>query len=650
MIQSLFDDDNAEDDTDSHAQGSEDRDETANDEASDTSEDEASESSRLVQTKYLERKSKSFVEMLRAEAHVPRERETRANRASRRDAISTARARNRTMFESSAEGEEEEAEGEEEDEEGEDDEGRGSGDAKQVEPQYAAALTKCDMYSYEENEDGSEITVIGAKKHTVHKTDWRCDCDFALTMLLPCRHAIAARKHLNVPGFVIPLRRIDERWTSAVVATPTVASFVYNDYSCMDLGDVANEEKDIDNVAKGDEAVHDVGNNHEAVHDAGNDVGSAGVTTEMSQSLSQPHNSDFEDASVRLQVKLNPRARKTGRPPIAKSQTVSRAKRERLHFNQSESARRELGEVTLFDLAKSLDEEKPSVADTLKRLEKIPTKFMQNDIDDAIFVGSQSTQGSQLSQLSQVERDAPVEVVKILDAGMFNRQQVQTMMHLLNLRAMCEDDTTFIKWLVDVVCPSVPLRMQEGLAYMHWRHAGMPDAKPGSEEADKNKKPKAKKDPQQRLVPTLANRIATLAASGGTSVLLLPINFGNPHWCGMIVDVPQKRVSYYDSLNSNMYKSACDDLAQVIVKDALPDFSVVSINSHIQFDGFSCGFYVGMKFWSYVDHTIPKDLTQHSINARHFELLNFILTGEKPIQEQAIALLPPSRAVLNVPA
>ncbi|KAJ0404058.1 hypothetical protein P43SY_004313 [Pythium insidiosum] len=58
MIQSLFDDDNAEDDTDSHAEGSEDRDETANDEASDTSEDEASESSRLVQTKYLERKSK----------------------------------------------------------------------------------------------------------------------------------------------------------------------------------------------------------------------------------------------------------------------------------------------------------------------------------------------------------------------------------------------------------------------------------------------------------------------------------------------------------------------------------------------------------------------------------------------------------------
>ncbi|KAJ0391542.1 hypothetical protein P43SY_011321 [Pythium insidiosum] len=229
--------------------------------------------------------------------------------------------------------------------------------------------------------------------------------------------------------------------------------------------------------------------------------------------------SDFEDASVRLQVKLNPRARKTGRPPIAKSQTVSRAKRERLHFNQSESARRELGEVTLFDLAKSLDEEKPSVVDTLKRLEKIPTKFMQ-----------------------------------------------------------CE-----------------------------------------------NKKAKFLLEPKPVL--------------NMDAFYLLPKKLA-----------AQKRVSYYDSLNANMYKNACDDLAQVIVKDALPDFSVVSINSHIQFDGFSCGFYVGMKIWSYVDHTIPKDLTQHSINARHFELLNFILTGEKPIQKQAIARLPPSHAVLNVAA
>ncbi|KAJ0404057.1 hypothetical protein P43SY_004312 [Pythium insidiosum] len=127
------------------------------------------------------------------------------------------------MFESSAEEEEEEVDGEEEDEddeaeEGEDDEERGSGDAKHVEPQYAAALTKCDMHSYEQDEDDSEITVIGAKKHTVLKTDWRA---------------------------------------------------------------------------------HDAGNNHEAVHDAGNDVGSAGVTTEMSQSLSQPHRTNMAEYKMK---------------------------------------------------------------------------------------------------------------------------------------------------------------------------------------------------------------------------------------------------------------------------------------------------------------------------------------------------------------
>ncbi|KAJ0391030.1 hypothetical protein ATCC90586_011816 [Pythium insidiosum] len=245
------------------------------------------------------------------------------------------------------------------------------------------------------------------------------------------------------------------------------------------------------------------------------------------------------------------------------------------------------------------------------------------------------------------------------------------MMHLFNLREACEQGEVFVKWLRQVVLPVVPPTMQDevhtiatmiaeaypskridGLnstdyvmsmlyrfkppsefndgiiravcerleqVYPGVRHAGVPDAKP-----------KTKKQTKQRIGAPLVDRIKSLVDTPGTAILLLPVNFGNVHWCGMIVDVEKKRLCYYDSLSSAQYKAALDDLAHLIVKDATPDYAVVALNAPVQFDGFSCGFFVCMKMWNYVDSSMSQDMTVNAINTRRFELLRFILTSKKP--------------------
>lgn len=85
--------------------------------------------------------------------------------------------------------------------------------AQQIELQYALGLEKASMYNFKKNAtDSSVITVCGRnKEHTLRTDDWICDCEFAASMGLPCRHAIAYRRHTKVIGPVISWNRIDEK-------------------------------------------------------------------------------------------------------------------------------------------------------------------------------------------------------------------------------------------------------------------------------------------------------------------------------------------------------------------------------------------------------------------------------------------------------
>jgi hypothetical protein len=85
--------------------------------------------------------------------------------------------------------------------------------AGKVADEYAFALDRLDTYAFvRDDEDDHIVRVEGGKKPYVFRDDdWRCDCEFAVAMKLPCRHVIAFRKSASVAGPVIPWMSIDER-------------------------------------------------------------------------------------------------------------------------------------------------------------------------------------------------------------------------------------------------------------------------------------------------------------------------------------------------------------------------------------------------------------------------------------------------------
>ena len=83
----------------------------------------------------------------------------------------------------------------------------GSWVANTVEPGYIASLKK----TYVFRESGSQCVVSGRSEHSVDTTTWTCDCRFASTLKLPCRHVCFVRRTRgNSP--VIPLPYLHQRW------------------------------------------------------------------------------------------------------------------------------------------------------------------------------------------------------------------------------------------------------------------------------------------------------------------------------------------------------------------------------------------------------------------------------------------------------
>ncbi|OWZ15900.1 hypothetical protein PHMEG_00010385 [Phytophthora megakarya] len=76
--------------------------------------------------------------------------------------------------------------------------------AGQIEQQYARGLENA--YTFSKSEDNERCVMVTSRSqvHLLNLEDWKCDCDFALSMLLPCRHAIAYRK---TAGFAGPITK-----------------------------------------------------------------------------------------------------------------------------------------------------------------------------------------------------------------------------------------------------------------------------------------------------------------------------------------------------------------------------------------------------------------------------------------------------------
>ncbi|KAE9129248.1 hypothetical protein PF007_g4960 [Phytophthora fragariae] len=100
--------------------------------------------------------------------------------------------------------------------------------AEQIEPQYAAAMSKAEAYAYESTPDDPDVMLVhgGSIIHRLSTKDWLATVSF-LDPCGSCRHAIAYRRHTDVAGPVIPWSCIDERWTIPVSNLQSVRQVQY---------------------------------------------------------------------------------------------------------------------------------------------------------------------------------------------------------------------------------------------------------------------------------------------------------------------------------------------------------------------------------------------------------------------------------------
>ncbi|KAI9993250.1 hypothetical protein PInf_015328 [Phytophthora infestans] len=198
---------------------------------------------------------------------------------------------------------------------------------------------------------------------------------------------------------------------------------------------------------------------------------------------------------------------------------------------------------------------------------------------------------------THVEKDngqnPEIECVYIAGIGTFSREQIEAMAYLANVKRSCED----------------------GMA------TGTGVRIVGVEAASASKKKKSMSEKMKTKVQELLTE---------ADVLLIPVNFGNMHWCAMIVDGKQNNVLYYDSMSLKTYKDVLDRMSWDLATTLSDDFKVVSVNGPIQTDGYSCGFYVMLRFWRYVDKSVSLDVTPIGLTLLRFRILHFVLHGSKP--------------------
>lgn len=84
--------------------------------------------------------------------------------------------------------------------------------ASAVATQYDFAVLRENASKYAFADNGSSVTVRrDGREYLIIKESWKCDCEFALTIQLPCWHTMMYRQHIGSP-FVIPYSDISTRY------------------------------------------------------------------------------------------------------------------------------------------------------------------------------------------------------------------------------------------------------------------------------------------------------------------------------------------------------------------------------------------------------------------------------------------------------
>eukprot|EP00644_Phytophthora_capsici_P016904 jgi/Phyca11/125659/e_gw1.59.28.1 len=247
--------------------------------------------------------------------------------------------------------------------------------ARQIERQYAKGLEKASRYNFEKDaNDSSVVKVQGLfKEHTLHIDDWRCTCEFAASMSLPCRHAIAFRKHSNA-----------KRYREAVRATHLIASEMADiedeaEFETM-LQFVLNQwrnvrQKKIAEEKSGDESY---GSTH--INEL-QEVDDEDVKIEFGISSSEDE-SNHSESPKNVSIKLNPKARKVGAPKKVKKKVVAGERADRKWYEAAAEGRKKAGDVTLQAVLDTLDRLQPNLSEAQRRLSG---QVMEEGVDTVLL-------------------------------------------------------------------------------------------------------------------------------------------------------------------------------------------------------------------------------------------------------------------------
>ncbi|KUF86859.1 hypothetical protein AM587_10007852 [Phytophthora nicotianae] len=291
------------------------------------------------------------------------------------------------------------------------------------------------------SQDDDIVEVWGSTRHyTLRLDDWCCDCEFSISMSLPCRHAIAYRKKEGVAGPLIPWNCTHERfviWTTPTKQLKKVRQFAYDQFRGAGTRPepkplrsqaeryreavrathlIANELADIDdedefntmlefilsqwrNVRQrkiantqaddADDAREGIQSDSNPARGAQFDDAAIKAEFEISSSGDDDTGSNEDEESIgvesKVKIRLNPKTRKVGRPKKDKSKTVVSEKVDRQWFEAMEKGRKTAGEVTLEALLAALLTEEPTLSETQRRLSGVMVKHNGADLKKPQF-------------------------------------------------------------------------------------------------------------------------------------------------------------------------------------------------------------------------------------------------------------------------
>ncbi|KAJ0397492.1 hypothetical protein P43SY_009299 [Pythium insidiosum] len=132
----------------------------------------------------------------------------------------------------------------------------------------------------------------------------------------------------------------------------------------------------------------------------------------------------------------------------------------------------------------------------------------------------------------------------------------------------------------------------------------------------------------KRCIPDeIVTQVKAQVESG--AFLFIVVNFSNTHWGCIIVKTGCKTIGFYDPLGKTCYQTPLEELSWELSRKGLEGYRVVALNSPVQFDGHSCGFFVCHKLWTQVDENVSDNQLLHGGIARRMAFLYFLLHGKK---------------------